>query len=81
MLGPGVIRVFCERWWGRLPLPLTEAGRAAGYWWDITMRTSTPARTVTFWEGVTFLTAALPVSWRNCWRAALLRERGTRCFP
>lgn len=29
-LGPGVIRVFCERWWARLPLPLTEADRAAG---------------------------------------------------
>ena len=31
-LGPGVIRVFCERWWARLPLPLTAADRAAGYW-------------------------------------------------
>lgn len=37
-LGPGVIRMFCERWWARLPLPLTEADRAAGYWWDIAMR-------------------------------------------
>ena len=34
-LGPGTIRVFCERWWARLPLPLTDADRAAGYWWDI----------------------------------------------
>jgi hypothetical protein len=34
-LGPGVIRVFCERWWARLPLPLTAADRAAGYWWEI----------------------------------------------
>ncbi|MGH3850583.1 MAG: hypothetical protein ACRDRT_12920, partial [Pseudonocardiaceae bacterium] len=31
-LGPGTIREFCERWWARLPLPLTEADRAAGYW-------------------------------------------------
>jgi hypothetical protein len=32
-LGPGTITVFGERWWARLPLPLTEADRAAGYWW------------------------------------------------
>jgi hypothetical protein len=32
-LSAGVIRVFCERWWARLPLPLSEADRAAGYWW------------------------------------------------
>ena len=36
-LESGMIRVFCERWWARLPLPLTEADRAAGYWWDIAM--------------------------------------------
>ncbi|HEU0129326.1 MAG TPA: hypothetical protein VFQ48_12070, partial [Pseudonocardiaceae bacterium] len=34
-LGPGVITVFAERWWSRLPLPFTAADRAAGYWWDI----------------------------------------------
>jgi hypothetical protein len=45
MLTPGVIRVFCERWWVRLPLPLTEADRTAGYWWDIAMRQVEVART------------------------------------
>ena len=30
--------MFCERWWAVLPLPLTEADRAAGYGWDISMR-------------------------------------------
>ena len=29
-LGAGPIRVFCERWWARLPLPLTDADRAGG---------------------------------------------------
>jgi hypothetical protein len=29
-LGSAPIRVFCERWWARLPLPLTEADRAGG---------------------------------------------------
>jgi hypothetical protein len=47
-LGPGTIRVFCERWWARLPLPLTPADRAAGYWWDISMRQVEVSRTIVF---------------------------------
>jgi hypothetical protein len=47
-LGPGTIRVFCERWWARLPLPLTDADRAAGYWWDISMRQVEVSRTIVF---------------------------------
>jgi Mn-dependent DtxR family transcriptional regulator len=47
-LGPGTIRVFCERWWTRLPLPLTEADRAGGYWWDISMRQVEVSRTIVF---------------------------------
>ncbi|MGH3184144.1 MAG: hypothetical protein ACRDOE_19875, partial [Streptosporangiaceae bacterium] len=47
-LGPGAIRVFCERWWAVLPLPLTEADRAAGYWWDISMRQVEVSRTIVF---------------------------------
>jgi hypothetical protein len=47
-LGSGTIRVFCERWWARLPLPLTEAHRAAGYWWDISMRQVEVSRTIMF---------------------------------
>jgi hypothetical protein len=47
-LTPGVIRVFCERWWAHLPLPLTEADRAAGYWWDIAMRQVEVSRTIVF---------------------------------
>src|SRR3954471_5526389 len=26
-LGPATIRGFCERWWARLPLPLSDADR------------------------------------------------------
>ena len=46
--GPGVIRVFAERWWARLPLPLTDADRAGGYWWDISMRQVEFSRTIVF---------------------------------
>ncbi|CAN5591824.1 hypothetical protein BH23ACT6_BH23ACT6_08500 [soil metagenome] len=37
-LGPGTTQVFFERWMARLPLPLTEADHAAGYWWELSMR-------------------------------------------
>jgi hypothetical protein len=47
-LGPEAIRGFCERWWARLPLPLTEADRAGGYWWDIAMRQVEVSRTIVF---------------------------------
>jgi hypothetical protein len=47
-LGPEAIRSFCERWWARLPLPLSDADRAAGYWWDIAMRQVEVSRTIVF---------------------------------
>jgi hypothetical protein len=47
-LGPGTIKGFCERWWARLPLPLTDADRAGGYWWDIAMRQVEVSRTIVF---------------------------------
>ena len=47
-LGPGAITVFFERWMSRLPLPLTEADRAAGYWWELSMRQIEVARTLVF---------------------------------
>jgi hypothetical protein len=46
--GPEPIRDFVERWWARLPLPLTDADRAAGYWWDLSMRQVEFSRTVVF---------------------------------
>ena len=47
-LGPGVINVFCQRWFARVPLPLTDADRDAGYWWEISMRQIEVSRTVVF---------------------------------
>ena len=47
-LGPGAIRVFAERWWSMLPLPLTDADRAAGYWWELSMRQVETSRTLVF---------------------------------
>jgi hypothetical protein len=47
-LGPGAITVFVERWLSVLPLPLTEADRAAGYWWELSMRQIEVSRTLVF---------------------------------
>jgi hypothetical protein len=47
-LGPGTITGFFERWMSRLPLPLTPADRAAGYWWELSMRQIETSRTLVF---------------------------------
>ncbi len=47
-LGPGTIEVFFERWMSVLPLPLTDADRAAGYWWELSMRQIETSRTIVF---------------------------------
>jgi hypothetical protein len=38
--------MFAERWWSILPLPLTEHDRAAGYWWELSMRQVETSRTL-----------------------------------
>ncbi|HET8914768.1 MAG TPA: hypothetical protein VFM91_03600 [Propionibacteriaceae bacterium] len=47
-LGPGTIGVFFDRWMSRLPMPLTEHDRAAGYWWELSMRQVEVSRTLVF---------------------------------
>ncbi|GAA0467079.1 hypothetical protein Aca07nite_71550 [Actinoplanes capillaceus] len=47
-LGPGTIQVFLERWLTRLPLPLDQADRDAGYWWEASMRQVKVSRTIVF---------------------------------
>ena len=47
-LGLGTITVFFERWMSRLPLPLTEHDRTAGYWWELSMRQVEVSRTLGF---------------------------------
>jgi hypothetical protein len=47
-LGPGAIGVFAERWFTILPTPLTEADRAAGYWWELSLRQVEVSRTIVF---------------------------------
>jgi hypothetical protein len=47
-LGPGTIGVFIQRWLARLPLPLTDADRDGGYWWETSLRQVEVARTIVF---------------------------------
>jgi hypothetical protein len=47
-LGPADIQAFFDRWMSRLPLPLTDADRAASYWWELSMRQVEVSRTIVF---------------------------------
>jgi hypothetical protein len=47
-LGPPQIQAFFDRWMSRLPLPLTAADRAAGYWWELSLRQVEVSRTMVF---------------------------------
>jgi hypothetical protein len=47
-LGPGKIEAFFTRWMNILPLPLTDADQAAGYWWELSMRQIETSRTIVF---------------------------------
>jgi len=47
-LGPAAIDAFVQRWLAVLPLPLTEHDRAAGYWWELSMRQVEVSRTIVF---------------------------------
>ena len=46
--GPGTVQVWFERWMARIPLPLTDADRDAGYWWELSMRQIETSRTLVF---------------------------------
>ena len=47
-LGPRDIQAFFDRWMSRLPLPLTPADRAGGYWQELSMRQAGVSRTIVF---------------------------------
>ncbi len=47
-LGPRTIGDFFNHWMSRLPLPLTDPDRAAGYWWELSMRQIEVSRTLVF---------------------------------
>ena len=51
-LGPGTLQVWFERWMARLPLPLTDADRDGGYWWELPVRQVETSRTLVFNDGV-----------------------------
>ena len=50
--GPGTVQVWFERWMARIPLPLTDADRDAGYWWELSMRQVETSRTLVFDDDV-----------------------------
>ena len=50
--GPGTVQVWFERWMARIPLPLTDEDRDAGYWWELSMRQIETSRTLVFDDDV-----------------------------
>jgi hypothetical protein len=46
--GPGTVQVWFERWMARIPLPLDDADRDGGYWWELSMRQVETSRTLVF---------------------------------
>ncbi len=47
-LTPVDVQAFFDRWITRIPTPLTAADRAAGYWWELSMRQVEISRTLVF---------------------------------
>jgi len=45
-LGPADVQAFFDRWITSIPTPLTAADRAAGYWWELSMRQVEISRTL-----------------------------------
>jgi len=47
-LGPDDIQGFFDRWIAQIPTPLRPTDRAAGYWWELSMRQIEFSRTLVF---------------------------------
>lgn len=47
-LGPADVQAFFDRWMAVLPTPLDARDRAAGYWWELSMRQVETSRTLVF---------------------------------
>jgi hypothetical protein len=44
--GPADVQAFFDRWITTIPTPLTDTDRAAGYWWELSMRQVEISRTL-----------------------------------
>jgi hypothetical protein len=44
--GPGDVQAFFDRWTALIPTPFSAADRAAGYWWELSMRQVEVSRTL-----------------------------------
>jgi hypothetical protein len=47
-LAPGHVQAFFDRWMACIPTPLNAADRAAGYWWQLSVRQVEISRTLIF---------------------------------
>ena len=47
-LAPGHVQAFFDRWMSCIPTPLNAHDRAAGYWWQLSVRQVEISRTLVF---------------------------------
>ncbi len=47
-LGPAEVQAFFDRWLALIPVPFTPKDRAAGYWWELSLRQVEVSRTIVF---------------------------------
>jgi hypothetical protein len=47
-LGPADLQAFFDRWIGVIPTPVNATDRAAGFWWELSMRQVEVSRTLVF---------------------------------
>jgi hypothetical protein len=47
-LGPDDVQRFFDRWMAVIPTPFSTADRAAGYWWELSLRQTEVSRTLVF---------------------------------
>ncbi len=47
-LGPAQIQDFFDRWISKIPTPFGDSERAAGYWWELSLRQVEVSRTIVF---------------------------------
>ena len=47
-LQPGHVQAFFDRWMACIPTPLSARDRAAGYWWELSVRQVETSRTLVF---------------------------------
>lgn len=75
--GPSDVQGFFDRWSRAIPTPFTAKDRAAGYWWELSMRQVEVARTLVFDDPRRARGSSSP--WWPTTSASVVPPRSTPC--